>query len=198
MTLEDRRVFAICRHVEAIGEALPELLSGQLVVIHGDAAAHVKGDHTEIIDAVGVVGMVMGEEHAVEPPHADVEQLLAEIWRGVDKHIGRPLGTFLLHEHGAAPPPVLRICRIARAPDIADTGYAAGCAAAEDGELERHAGDGIDAADRGTFLNRRKKLSVVAAAISASVTPRTSASRLAVYATLAGSLVRPRKGSGAR
>ena len=162
MTLEDRRIFAICRHVEAIGEALPELLSGQLVVIHGDPAPPVIGHHAQIIDAVGMVGMVMGEEHAVEPPDAHVEQLLAEVRRGVDKHIGRPLFTFPLHEHRAAPPPVLRVCRIARAPDIADTGHAAGRAAAEDGELERHAGDGIDAAERGTFLNRRKKLSVVA------------------------------------
>ena len=196
--LEDWRIFAICRHIEAIGEALPELLSGQLVVIHGNPPPPVIGHHAQIIDAVGMVGMVMGEKHAVEPADAHVQQLLAEVRRAVDEHIGRALFAFPLHQHRAAPPPVLRVCRIARAPDVADTGHAAGRAAAEDGELERHAEDGIDAAERGTFLNRRKKLSVVAAAISASLTPRTAASRFAVCTTLAGSLVRPRKGSGAR
>ena len=86
-----------------------------------------------------------------------------------------PPVAFSLHEHGAAPPAVLRVRRIARAPDIAHTRHAAGRAAAKDGELERHE-DGIDAAERGTFLNRRKKLSVVAAAMSSALTPRTAAS----------------------
>ena len=198
MAIEDRRILAICRHLEAIGEALPELLSCQFVVVRRNASPPIVGHHAQIIDAVGMIGMVMGVEHAVEPTDSDVEQLLAKVRRGVDQHIGRALAAFLLHQHRAAPPAVLRVCRIARAPDIADTGHAAGRAAAEDGELERHAEDGIEAAERGTFLNRRKKLSVVAAAISASLTPRTAASRAAVCTTLAGSLVRPRNGSGAR
>ena len=79
VAIEDRRVFAICRHVEAIGEALPELLSGKFVVIHGNPPPPVIGDHAQIIDAVSVIGMVMGEEHPVEPADANVEQLLAEV-----------------------------------------------------------------------------------------------------------------------
>src|SRR6478736_6017324 len=76
VAIEDRRILAICRHIEAIGEALPELLPRQPVVVHGNTAAPVISHHAQIIDAVGVIGMVVGEEHAVEPAHAGVEQLL--------------------------------------------------------------------------------------------------------------------------
>src|SRR6476620_6232493 len=198
VAIEDRRILAICRHLEAIGEALPELLSCQFVVVRRNASPPIVRHHAQFIDAVGMICIVMGVEHAVEPTYSNVEQLLAKVRRGVHQHIGRALAAFFLHQHRTAPPAVLRVCRIACAPDIADPGHAAGRAAAEDGELERHAEDGIEAAERGTFLNRRKKLSVVAAAISASPTPRTAASRAAVCTTLAGSLVRPRNGSGAR
>src|SRR6476646_11872290 len=81
VAIENRRVLAICRHLEAIGEALPELLSCQFVVVHRDASPPIVRHHAQIIDAVGMVCMVMGVEHAVEPTDADVEQLLAKIRR---------------------------------------------------------------------------------------------------------------------
>ncbi len=145
-----------------------------------------------------VVGVIVGVEHAVEPIDIDVEQLLAEVGRSVDQHIGGPLAALPLHQHRAAAAAVLGVRRIARAPMIADTWHAARRAAAENGELQCHAVDWPRNRDAGTFLNRRAKLAVVAAAISASLKPRTAARRAAVWATLAGSLVRPRNGSGAR
>src|SRR5262245_42233728 len=166
--VEDRRIFAVCRHVEAIGEAHPELLPCQLVIVGGDAPPPVIGHHAQIIDAVGVIGVVVREQHAVEPANPDVEQLLTEIWRGVDERGRGSLPSLLLHQHRAAPAPVLWISRIARAPDISDAWHAAGRAAAEDGELEGHEAE-MDTAERGTFLNRRKKFSVVALAISSSL-----------------------------
>src|SRR5262249_61790934 len=56
----------------------------------------------------------------------------------------------------------------------------------------------MDTAERGTFLNRRKKFSEVASAISASLMPRAAANRAAVWTTLAGSVVRARSGPGGR
>ena len=108
--------------------------------------------------------MVVGVEHAVEPADAGVEQLLAKVGRGVDQHGGRALGARPLDQQRAAPPPILRIGRIARAPMIADARHAARRAAAENGELQRHAAlSGAFRAERGTFLNSRKKFSVVSA-----------------------------------
>ena len=42
----------------------------------------------QVVDAVGVVGVLMGEEDAVEPVDVGVEQLLAQVRRGVDQDAG--------------------------------------------------------------------------------------------------------------
>jgi len=42
----------------------------------------------EIVDAVGVVGVLVGEDHAVETRDFGVEQLLAQIRRSVHQHRG--------------------------------------------------------------------------------------------------------------
>ena len=39
----------------------------------------------QIVDAVGVVGVLVGVEHAVEPIDVGIEQLLAQVRRGVDQ-----------------------------------------------------------------------------------------------------------------
>ena len=182
------------------GKSTPDttiIIEGNRIISVGPDAQLKPPKNAQIIDAVGMVGVIVGIEHAVKPADTDVEQLLAEVGRRVDEHRRRPLPAFALDQHRTAPPPVLRVCGIACAPDIADAWHAAGRAAAKDGELEGHAA-GTDAAARGTLLNRRKKLSVVARAKSSSLMPRTAASRFAVCTTLAGSLVCPRKGSGAR
>ena len=106
----------------------------------------------------------MGVEHAVDPIDAGVEQLLAQVRRGVDQDAGAAaVGGRALDQDGAAPAPVLRIGGVAMAPAEPGTRHAAGKAAAEDGDGKRHA---AAAELRGTLLNRRKKFSVVWRAIS--------------------------------
>ncbi len=130
---------------------------------------------------MGVVGVLMGVEHAVDPIDAGVEQLLAQVRRGVDQDAGAAaVGGFALDQDGAAPAPVLRVGGVAMAPAEPRTRNAAGKAAAEDGDGKRHA---AAAELRGTLLNRRKKFSVVWRAISSVETPRVAASTLATSTT---------------
>ena len=42
----------------------------------------------QIVDAVGVVGMLVGVEDRVEPVDLGIEQLLAQIGRGIDQDAG--------------------------------------------------------------------------------------------------------------
>ncbi len=57
----------------------------------------------QIVDAVGVVGMLVGVEHAVEPIDLGIEELLAQIRRGVDQDAG--------HAAASPPPPSRRSTR---------------------------------------------------------------------------------------
>src|SRR5262245_1095523 len=134
MTLEDRRVFACGRRVETIGETRAELPARHGIVVDIDAAVAVIGDLAQIVDAVGVIGVVVGVEHAVEPDRAGIEELLAQIGRGIDQRRGLTLRAVPFDEERATLAPVLGIGGIACAPMIADAGHAAGRAAAENGE----------------------------------------------------------------
>src|SRR5215475_4241401 len=118
----------------------------------------------QLVDAMAVVGMVVGIEDGVEARDASVEELLPQVRRRVDEDSRAAL----LHQHGYAPPPVARIGWIAIAPVSVDQRHASGAAAAEDRHL--HAGTGERA-----LPNRRKKFAVVAAARSVSDSPRSSA-----------------------
>ena len=109
VAFQDRRILALRRGIEAIGEALPEQAARCLVVIDRDAPAAVISHHAQIIDAVGMIGVIVRVEHAVEPPDTYVEQLLAEVGRGVHEHIGGALPALALNKDGAPPPPILRI-----------------------------------------------------------------------------------------
>src|SRR5262249_40738487 len=73
MPVEDRRIFAAGRRLEAIVEALTEGPPGGRIVECLDAAMAVIGDHAEIIYAVHMIGMIVGVEHAVEPARARIE-----------------------------------------------------------------------------------------------------------------------------
>ena len=117
---QDCGIFTAGRCFEAVVEALKEHLQGRAVGIGLDPAVPVIGDDAKIIDAVRVVGMIVGVEHAVEQADARVEQLVAAVRRGVDENIGRPLIPVALHEQRASPPPVLRIGGVASAPAAAD------------------------------------------------------------------------------
>ena len=128
---------------------------------------------------MGLVGMLMGQEHRVDVIDIGVDQLLAQVGRGVDhdpRHAAIP-GS--LDQQRAAAAAVLRIAGIARAPAERRTGNAGRRSAAENGQGQRHAVD----SGAGTLENSRKKFSVVWREISSSETPRVSASTLAISTT---------------
>ncbi len=111
----------------------------------------------------------------------NVEQLLPQVRRSIDEDSGFALRPCALDEHGAPAAAVAGIGRIARAPALPHPRHAPGRTAAEDGEAQAigHA-SGAAALGRGTFLKRRKKLSVVKAAVSSTLCPSACARTKAV------------------
>ncbi len=173
---------------EDVAEALLDLGHGRGICKERDRPPHQPVDGAQIVDTMQVVGMGMGEQHGVERGDAGIEQLLAQIGRGVDEE-PRPA---LLHHHRAAPPAVARVPQIAGAPLAADARHAPGRAAAQ----HRYAHE--TAAGRRALSKSRKKFSLVAWASAATETPLSSASSAAVWTMKAGSLRLPRIGTGAR
>jgi len=62
-----------------------DIFRGRLAQIDRNASALMQHDGTEIVDAVGLVGMLVGEEHRVDMIDLGVDQLLAQVGRGVDQ-----------------------------------------------------------------------------------------------------------------
>ena len=85
MVRQDLRIIASRRLREAIGEADVDRLRGRFVHIDVDAAALVHKQRAQIVDAVGVIGMLVGEQYAIEPVDLRLEQLLAAVGRAVDQ-----------------------------------------------------------------------------------------------------------------
>src|ERR1700730_2165144 len=108
-----------------------------------------------------------------------VDQLLAQVGRGVDHDPRRALLRGALDQQRTASAAVLRIVGIAFAPAQRRARHARRRAAAEDRQRQRHAA----AFPRGTLENRRKKFSVVWREMSSSETPRVSASTFAISTT---------------
>ena len=176
---QDRRIVAALRRDEAIGEPRHDVLGGRLVEIGRDAPALMQHHRAQIVDAVGLVGMLVGQEHRVEVIDFGVDQLLAQIRRGVDHDARDALARRALDQQRAAAAAVFGIVGIAAAPAERRARHAGGRAAAEDRQRQRHAA----AFAAGTLENRRKKFSVVCREISSSDTPRVSASTLATSTT---------------
>src|SRR4051794_37711953 len=128
-----------------------------------------------------MVGVLVRDQHAVEPFDLCVQQLLAAVRRHVDEDARMlAVGVVSRDQQAAAAAAVFRIVRIAVAPAERPARPANGRAAAEDGEGQTHA---ACATGCGIFLNSRKKFSVVCRAMSSNETPRTSARTLAVSTT---------------
>ena len=158
-----------------------------------DRPAHGMEQLAQIIDAVGVIGMIMGDDHRIEMGDARHQQLLAQIRPAIDQHT--LAGRLDKARHAAAA--VLRIGGVTAAPVAgavrpADARHTAGGAAAQDGDAHG------PPARQPALLNKAWKLAVVVAASSASLTPRRPARKRAVCATKAGSQRLPRIGTGAR
>ena len=179
MARQDRRIVAALGRDEAIGEPRHDVFGGRLVEVDRNAAALVQHDRTQIVDAVGLVGVLMGQVHRVDVIDLGVDQLLAQVGRGVDHDPRGAVRARALDQQRAAAAAVLRIVGIAGAPAERRARYAGGGAAAEDRQRHRHAA----AFGAGTFENSRKKFSVVCREISSSETPRVSASTFATSTT---------------
>ena len=81
-------------------------------------------DRTEVVDAMGLIGMLMGQEYRVDVLDIGVDQLLAQIRRGIDDDARRALRRRPLGEQRAAAAPVFRIAGIAFSPAERGTRYA--------------------------------------------------------------------------
>src|SRR3984893_10217265 len=176
MLFQDRWIFASFRRLEAIAETPVQKIRRARIEIGVNALTLHQRQRPQIVDAVGVVGVLVGEDHPVEPLHFGAEQLLAEIRRSVDQRRGAARACGFLDEKRAAAAAVFRVCRVARAPALSHARNAAGGAAAEDGEGERHQA-------LGTLEKRRKKFALLIFAMASKLTPRVSASTRAVSAT---------------
>src|SRR5690606_18510662 len=119
-------------------------------------------------------------EHAVEMGDLGVEQLFAQVRRGVDEHARCRFAAEAFDEQRAAAPAVLRVRGVTRAPARSEPRYPRRGAASEDGEAQSHA-----AAPSlcGTLRNRRKKLLLVCSANASGESPRAPATAFAVSTT---------------
>ena len=185
--VQDRRVEAAGGLDEGVGEAGEQHLGGLGVGPDRQAGAAVLRDGPEVVEAVQVIGVRVGEEDAVEKADAGGEELRAQVGRGVDEGAGDAGLAAPLEEERAAAAAVPRICRVAVAPEAADARDAGGGAAAEDGGADHQAA---------ARVKRRSKLAEVRAANSSGSRPRCAAMARAVSAVKAGSLRLPRCGSG--
>ena len=134
----DRRIVAAGRRREAIAEFIVQRRAGRFVEIDVDAPAALDEQRAQIVDAVGMVGVLVRVEYAVDPIDLGVEKLLAQIRRRIDQHARDAAFAFPFNQDRGAAAPVFRICRIAIAPAQSRPGHAAGRAAAENGDFQRH------------------------------------------------------------
>ena len=144
-----------------------------------DAGVACVIERPQVVDPMGVVGMRVGDEHAVEAPHVRFDQLFADVGSHVDQHGRHAALADALEEQRAAAAAVQRIGRVAGAPALLDARHAGGRAAAEDRGGEAHT-RGLSAPIR------EKRLSVLARVASASASgamPFASATARAVAAT---------------
>ena len=76
MQVEDRRIGRALGLDESIAEAREEsFLRG---AVGPDGESLTLGEHhlAEVVDAMGMVGMIVGVEHGIEPGHAGIEKLI--------------------------------------------------------------------------------------------------------------------------
>ena len=136
------------------------MIGGRSVQIDRNALALMQHHRAQIVDAMGLVGVLMGQKHRVDVIDIGVDQLLAQIGRGIDHDPG---DAALARSRSASSEQRRRrffgLVGIAGAPAQRRTRHAGRGSAAEDGQRQRHAA----AFGAGTLLNSRKKFSVVCA-----------------------------------
>src|SRR5882672_6164238 len=177
--VQDWRIVAARWRHKAVRKSQQDVIGGRLVQIDRNAPALMQHDRAKIVDSMGLISMLMRQKHRIDVIDIGVDQLFAQIGRGIDHHARNPAIPGPLGKQRAAAATVFRIIRIAGAPAERGTRDAGRGSAAENSQAQRHA----VASAAGTLENRRKKLSVVWREISSSETPRASASTLATSTT---------------
>src|SRR5690606_25257706 len=120
LALERLDVDAVAAGREKIGPAALDLVKSLAVAVDVEHLVAVIGDDAQVVDAVDMVGMGMADEHPVQLPQLDAVELVAQVVARVDEDV-----RFLrLHEQGRAAALVLRLFRVAGAPEAARGGRA--------------------------------------------------------------------------
>ncbi len=84
----DRGIVAAGRRDEAVAEAGSHDLGSRRIEVDIDAAPPLDEERAQVVDAVGVVGVLVGIEHRIEPIDLGSQQLLAQVGRGIDQDTG--------------------------------------------------------------------------------------------------------------
>ena len=117
----------LLRGIEDVGEPVPQHGGAVGRRVGGHAAAQVRGEHPQVVDAVDVFGVAMGDPDAVDAAHARREELEAQLRGRVHQEHA---GTVVAGEQGTAPAAL-----------VAGVGRCAGGAvAADDRDTEGSAG----------------------------------------------------------
>ena len=77
VALQDRRIVAAGRRDEAIGEAQQDVVGGGSVQIDRNTSTLMQHHRAQIVDPVGLIGVLVGEEHRIDMIDLGVDQLLA-------------------------------------------------------------------------------------------------------------------------
>ena len=72
-----RRIGAAGRRLEDVTEFAPQRFGGRRVDMDSETSPHRHVDRPEIVDAMRMVGVLVGDQHGVEMGHVRAEQLLA-------------------------------------------------------------------------------------------------------------------------
>lgn len=135
IALEHRRVGASRKLLKTIGKPLWQDRCRVRRKINGNALHLLERDNPQVINAVGLVRVVVGDDHGVNRRDRVIDQLLAHIRRRIDEQRGEPpfeapFPISTLNNDGAPRAPVFRFMGVAYAPITpsilaADTGYTA-------------------------------------------------------------------------
>jgi hypothetical protein len=73
------------RIVEDVSEGAGRIIERSLGPVYRDRRFPPQREHPQVVDAVDVVGVLVGVEHGVKPVHTFAHQLEAQLGRGVDQ-----------------------------------------------------------------------------------------------------------------
>ncbi len=75
----DRRILAAGRRLEAIAEPVVHGTGSALVEVKVDGPALLDVERAQVIDTVGMIGVLVGIKHRIKPIDLGIQKLLAQI-----------------------------------------------------------------------------------------------------------------------